>query len=163
MIKGKARIGEKLLLGPDNFGNFQLVQISGIHVKEISVHTVSAGQFCSFQVNTVRDLRRGMVLIDVNTTPVSAYEFECVIWTIDTFQNCRVLKSSYKPLIYTQTITQCAYIIAGPKNVMPNTVMKFKFHFLYHPEYITAGTKLMIKDTFMTALGTIINVKLVNS
>lgn len=159
MIKGKALMGEKLLLGPDTNGNFHSVQISGIHVKEVSVNSVTAGQFCSFQVQTSAELRRGMVLVDHKAHPISAYEFECVIFTIDTCQDSRILKSSYKPLIYTQTITQCAYIVSGPKIVSPNLAIKLKFHFLYNAEYLTIGTKLMIKDTFMTALGTITSVE----
>ncbi|OMJ86445.1 hypothetical protein SteCoe_12025 [Stentor coeruleus] len=159
MIKGKARLGEKLLLGPDLSGKFIPVIVLGIHVKEISVHSVTAGQFCSFQVNKVQELRRGMVLVDVTSNPMPSLEFECLVWTIDDSINTRIIKSSYKPLVYTQTITQCVAIVSGPEQVNPHEIMKFKFHFLYHPEYITIGTKLMIRDTFMTALGTIITVR----
>ena len=163
MIRGVASIGDKVLLGPDSLGSFSPIQILGIHVKEISVQSVYAGQFCSFEVEFAAELRRGMVLVDYKSSPLSAYEFECIIWTIDACQCNRTLKSSYKPLIYTQTITQCVYIVNGPKTVAPNTVMKFWFHFLYHAEYITLGTKLMIKDTFMTAIGTITSIKSISS
>lgn len=163
MVHGKVSVLDKLLLGPDPGGNFHTVHISEIHVKEVAVGSVSAGQFCSFRVNSFPELRRGMVLVDTSSRPMPSYEFECLIWMIGTNQPNRVLKSSYKPLIYTQTITQCAYIIQGPKTIMPNTVMKFRFHFLYHAEYITPGTKLIIKDTFMTALGTITKVNYVSN
>ena len=159
MMKGKVRVGQQLLLGPDSFGNFKEITVLCIRVKETEVFRVNAGQFCSFLVKDPGHLRRGMVLIDLDSIPRTSYEFECLIWTIDSGQPIRNIKSTYKPLIYTQTITQCVYIISGPLTIDPNTIMKFRLRFLYHPEYITNGTRIMIKDTFMTALGTITEIK----
>lgn len=159
MIKGKVRVGQQLLLGPDCYGNFKEITIQSICVKRTEVLRVNAGQFCSFLVKDPGPLRRGMVLIDCNSIPRTSYEFECLIWTIDSGQPIRNVKSTYKPLIYTQTITQCVNIVSGPRTINPNTVMKFRLRFLYHPEYITNGTRIMIKDTFMTALGTVTEIK----
>ena len=158
MIRGKVSTGGKLLLGPDSAEAFQTVEVTGIHVNGVAVAAASAGQFCSFKVGTSPELRRGMVLVDVGARPVPSFEFECVIRIVDEGQSVRALKPSYKPLIYTQTIAQCAFVVAGPKAVAPGGGMKFRLHFLYHAEYITPGTRLMIKDTFMTALGTITRV-----
>ena len=155
MIKGRVRVGQRLLLGPDVNGGFRDVSVQGIRVRHTEVQSVSAGQFCSFLVKSIGELRRGMVLVDCDSVPKISYEFECLIWTIDSGQPIRNLKSTYKPLIYTQTITQCVYIVSGPRTVNPNTIMKFRLRFLYHPEYLTNGTRIMIKDTFMTALGTV--------
>ena len=100
-----------------------------------------------------------MVLLDLSSRPKASMEFDCEISPIDKIQEVRVIKNGYQPLICTQTIRQCARIINENDSEMvlsENTRLKLKF--LYRPEYIEQDTKLMIRDTFVTALGKITKV-----
>ena len=158
VIKGRVDLGTHMLLGPDNSGEFCRVKILGIHCKRVAVRSVRAGQFCSFNVTECGKVRSGMVLLDTNASPKASMEFNCEITPIDNCTETRQLKVSYKPLIHTQTIKQVAGLVCDTEDsieIHPNQTKSLRLRFLYHPEYIEPGTRLMIKDTFMTAVGLI--------
>ena len=173
VVKGTIRALQRLRLGPDNQGRFYNVQILSIHCKRVRVHSVHAGQLCSFHVSlgktaekwlhTTHDLiRKGMVVVDPKANPGAAFEFICEIWPIDNVQTGRCMTEQYKPLIHTQTIRQCVSIVLNGGNTdleissSKRTVVHFRF--LYRPEFLETGTRLLIKDTLMTAMGTIVQV-----
>lgn len=152
--KGVISLGNRLLLGPDNIGNFQNVEIRTIRVKELERVEALAGQFCSLLVAEIVESRKGMVLVDSEKVAKTVYEFECWMWTIDSGLE-RNVKSSYKPLIYMQNSSQCTCIVLGPRIVSSNEPMKFRLRFLYRPEFLEMGSRIMVRDSFMTAVGTV--------
>jgi GTPase len=160
MLKGTVNIGQKMLIGPDLRGLFSQVVIVNIHCKHVHVRSAKAGQFCSFLISQCDGVRPGMVMLDLNCNPKAAIEFECEITPIDKVQENRTIKSNYQPLINTQTIKQCTRILNdGPDiEIVPNQPVILKLRFLYRPEYIEQGTRLMIRDTFVTAIGRITQV-----
>lgn len=160
MLKGTVNSGQKMWLGPDGGGNFIQVVIASIHCKHVTVRSVKAGQFCSFLLKDCSALRPGMVLLDLNTHPYAAFEFDCEILAIDKVHEVRAVTSSYQPLIHTQTIRQCTRILndCGDVKIYPAQMCLLKLRFLYRPEYIEEGTQLMIRDTFITAVGKITRV-----
>lgn len=165
MLQGTVNIGQKMWLGPDNNGLFCQVSILNIHCKHVEVRSVKAGQFCSFLISENTALRPGMVLLDLDCVPRAAFEFECEITPVDKIQEIRVIRSNYQPLIHTQTIKQCAKIATdGPDIALsPGTPTILKLRFLYRPEFIEQGTRLMIRDTFVKAVGKITRVFYLNT
>jgi GTPase len=168
VIRGTVNNGQRMLIGPNNDGGFQSVIIRSIHCKHVAVRSVKAGQFCSFSLSKDINTRRGMVILDQDTQPCAAWEFECSIRAVDSITEIRTFKVNYQPLIHTETIRQCAALVLGDSDketeeltrlkIPPETEVVLHLRFLYHPEYLMQGTKLMIRDTFMTAVGEITKV-----
>ena len=165
MLKGTVNVGQKMLLGPDANGFFCQISILNIHCKHVQVRSVKAGQFCSFLISECYSIRPGMVLLDLNSNPQAAMEFECEITPIDKITEPRIAKPGYQPLIHTQTIRQCTRIIntEGGIEIVPNRPNMLNLRFLYRPEYIEKGTRLMIRDTFITAVGKITKVNYIEN
>ena len=107
--KGKVKSKTKCYLGPDQEGNFKIVEIDNIHCKKIDVAYTYKGQYCSIviknQNNILKEeIKKGMVLLDINSRPVSSKIFEIELWTID--GNRRVIKSTYQPVLNIKHIRQ---------------------------------------------------------
>jgi len=90
------------------------VEISNIHCKKIPVKSVSKGQYCSIWIKSAEkikreDLRKGMVLLDMQIKPVATKTFEADIWTIDGTR--KTLKSKYQPVLYIKHIRQGCRIL----------------------------------------------------
>ena len=107
--KGKVKSKTKCYLGPDQEGNFKIIEIDNIHCKKIDVAYTYKGQYCSIEIknqnNILKDeIKKGMVLLDINSHPVSSKIFEIELWTID--GNRRVIKSTYQPVLNIKHIRQ---------------------------------------------------------
>lgn len=113
--KGLIRSGFKYHLGPYNDGTFKTVEILNIHCKKIPVKSVSKGQYCSIWIKSSsekikrEDLRKGMVLLDMQIKPVATKIFEADIWTIDGTR--KTLKSKYQPVLNIKHIRQGCRIL----------------------------------------------------
>jgi hypothetical protein len=103
-------------LGPYNDGSFKTVDIINIHCKKIPVKSVIKGQYCSIWIKSKEkekikreDLRKGMVLLDMQINPISTRFFEADIWTIDGTR--KLLKSKYQPILFIKHIRQGCRIV----------------------------------------------------
>ena len=109
---GKLRIKSKCYLGPDSNGNFKLIEICDIHCKKVNVTYSYKGQYCSVcikslgPINTLtRDnVKKGMSLIDIRSTPIASKLFEIELWTID--GNTKTFKISYQPVLNIKHVRQ---------------------------------------------------------
>jgi GTPase len=107
--KGKLVSGTNCYLGPDNEGRFKIVEVVNIHCKKIPVNYVYRGQYCSLLIKSeveIRkdEIRRGMVLLDIKTAPVSVKVFEADLWTIDGTK--KIIKYKYQPVLNIKHIRQ---------------------------------------------------------
>ena len=107
--KGKVKAGSKCFLGPDQEGNFRVVEIVNIHCKKIDVAYSNKGQYCSIMIKGLNglnkeDAKKGMVLLDIRSHPVSSRVFEVELWTIDGSR--RVIKNTYQPILNIKHIRQ---------------------------------------------------------
>ena len=61
LMRGLVKVNQNLLIGPDEFGKFQPVQIKGIHTNRLPVKFVRAGQSASFALKKFKrkELRKG--------------------------------------------------------------------------------------------------------
>lgn len=107
--KGKLMSGAKCYLGPDNEGRYKIVDIVNIHCKKIPVKYVYRGQYCSIYIKSdnglkKEDIRKGMVLLDINSAPSSVRLFEAELWTID--GTTKIIKYKYQPILNIKHIRQ---------------------------------------------------------
>jgi GTPase len=152
--KGSLKTGQEVFIGPDNSGNFIKTQIFSIKVKDVESDSVSAGHFCSILVGQVQDMREGMVMVDRKELAKTTFEFQCWVCPINTFKGERETRG-YKPMIYMQNTSQQACVLSGPASIVSGETMKFRFRFLQRPEYLIIGTRIMVNDEFITAMGTV--------
>ena len=77
-----------LLLGPDKTGKFNQVVVKSIHHKRTPVDTAVSGQAVCFNIKPVdtkklqlkrTNFRKGMILVDKNSSPQSIYDFEAEV------------------------------------------------------------------------------------
>lgn len=111
--KGKVKAGSQCFLGPDQEGNFRVVEIVNIHCKKIDVAYTNKGQYCSICIKGLNglnkeDAKKGMVLLDIRSHPVSSRVFEVELWTIDGSR--RIIKNTYQPILNIKHIRQCVRI-----------------------------------------------------
>ena len=111
--KGKIKSKTKYYLGPNNEGNFKIFEIEKIICKKIEVSYSYKGQYCTIIINNQNnlikdDIKKGMVLLDMNIHPISSKIFEIELWSID---GCRqIIKSSYQPILNIKHIRQAVRI-----------------------------------------------------
>lgn len=161
VVKGSVNAGQRMYVGPDDSGGYTPVQVKSIHCKNVQVRSVRAGHFCAFQLSEELTLRKGMVFIDMDSPRLAAFEFVCEFQTTDDIKTERVCKANYKPLVFIHTIRQSAGIVNEDEvlvKILPGDMFTLKLRFLFHPFYLLAGTRVMIRDTFMTATGLITEV-----
>ena len=152
--KGSLAQGQEIFIGPDNNGNFSKTLINSIQIKSQNTDAVKAGHFCSILIDSIPDMREGMVLVDRKELAQTTFEFTCYLCPIDTFKVEKDTKG-YKPMIYTQYSCQQACIISEPTTILPGETIKLKFRFLQRSEYLLIGTRIMINDESLTAMGTV--------
>jgi len=114
--KGTIKSNTSYHLGPYNDGSFKTVDVYYIHCKKIPVKSVNKGQYCSIWIKSKEkekikreDLRKGMVLLDMQINPISTKIFEADIWTIDGTR--KLLKSKYQPILFIKHIRQGCRIV----------------------------------------------------
>lgn len=134
VYKGKIRVHQQLLLGPDNKGKFRKIEVKSLKCLKVSVLNVIAGQICTVAVNFGKDsekflkkvsgqFRKGLVIIHPSLHPIACRKFEAEIASFDT--KPRVISSNYQPLVYTDHIRQTAQIIMEPKKIDEHDIIQF--------------------------------------
>jgi len=124
VIKGSIRKNQVLCLGPDNKGEFHLIEIEAIKCKRVDVRSATCGQNCTLAIkmvkggNPVQEIRRGMVLVEEKTNPRSAYEFMAEIYMYDHSIEDKILRSNYQPVVNTQNTRQACKLIITEDNLL---------------------------------------------
>jgi GTPase len=151
VTKGTLIHDTQYLLGPDVEGNFRCVNLFSIHCKRKSVKTAKKGQFCSILLDdsvTKDNVRSGMVLLNVNSSPKASKSFEAEIWSIN--DEVQKIKYTSQPIVHISHIRQSVRIIkkddCKDEDIIlnPYETYRVNFEFLYSPEYLNEGSHLII-------------------
>lgn len=136
VIKGSIRKNQCLCLGPDNKGQFHLIEIQAIKCKRVDVRSASCGQNCTIAVKflknnaAMQEIRKGMVLVEEKTNPRSAFEFLAEIYLYDHSTEDKILRAHYQPVVNTQTTRQTCKLIITQDNeinsLLPVELKKMK-------------------------------------
>ena len=146
------------MMGPDCQGQFHEVQISSIQVEQTDVPSVNAGQFCSLKLDLSRsagdlkDVRKGIVLVDKKLNPRSFSGFECELHIIFPYSS-RQVTIYYKPLVNIKNTRQCVEIEESPESICAGQVAQMRLRFMKRKEYLRVNDQIIVHDTFMTAVG----------
>lgn len=162
LVSGRVFTGQTLLLGPDKKGEFQKVVVKSIHFKRTSVTEVTCGNSCSINIKSttialkVSDIRKGMVLLDKDSNPKSAYEFEAEVVIL---HHATTIKPKYQAVVHSGVIRQSARVISMSEDLLrTGDKGKVRFQFISSPEYLQEGASVLFREGRTRGLGEVTKV-----
>lgn len=159
LISGKVEVGQELVLGPDSSGKFKHVTVKSIHYKRSGVDEITATNSCCFQIKATNtkfpikreDIRKGMVLLDKDTTYKPCFEFEADVVIL---HHATTIKPKYQAVIHCGVVRQTAQVISMTSELLrtgdKGTV---RFKFLNAPEYLHEGASILFREGRTRGLG----------
>lgn len=166
LIAGKIKKGDKLLLGPFN-GKWININAKSLHDNfRNEIEELNAGESGCVAVKGKSDdttnikgrVRKGVVLINkVNKDAIRYFDAEIAILT----KHSTTIKKGYSPIINCNTIVQTAKIVEiyDEKNVLRcGDKARVKFKFMFRPEYLKNGERLVFRDGRTKGFGKIIRI-----
>jgi len=160
LLSGVVALNHSLLMGPNNQGKFNQVTVKSIHHMRTAVPALLPGQTGAFVVRSrtkehVRQfgIRKGMVLLDASLEPTATRTFCCDVLVLHSQTTMRV---NYQPILYARNVRQCVRIVEMDKEVLRTGVRaRVTFEFMYRPEFLQRGTKVLFTEGKTKAIGTI--------
>jgi len=160
VMAGHVTSGQTLLLGPDGNGNFIPVQIKSVHSKRVPVKQVIAGQSAGFALKKIKRsmIRKGMVLVDPVEKPQATWTFEADVVVL---YHSTTIHTNYQPVVQCMTMRQSAKIT----KILEKDVLRtgdranVRFKFLYRPEYLKIGMRLIFREGRCKGIGIISKVR----
>eukprot|EP01063_Lacrimia_lanifica_P033573 TRINITY_DN6007_c0_g1_i1.p1 TRINITY_DN6007_c0_g1~~TRINITY_DN6007_c0_g1_i1.p1 ORF type:complete len:622 (+),score=238.41 TRINITY_DN6007_c0_g1_i1:63-1928(+) len=158
ITRGSVSVNDTVQLGPDKCGNFRSVQVKSIHVRNLPTKTAAAGVTASFALKKEKRnlIRKGMVLLGKDHPTVCCYEFEADVVVL---YHTTMIQTNYQPVVHCRTVRQSANIsLASEQQLRTGDKAKVRFRFLYHPEFLSVGAKIVFREGRTKGLGTITSV-----
>ena len=178
-VSGHIKIGDKLLLGPNN-GEYIQTQVRSIHCKRVPLEKVEYGSYVCLGLKKVArsNVRKGNVLISIHSNPICVKDFEAEITVLKAHST--TIRPGYQPIIHANTMRQTATLVSiinkinlndkndkNDKNEGDEIINKIdnvlrtgdkatvKFSFCYRHEFIKAGTKLLMAEGKVKVVGVV--------
>ncbi|ELT99327.1 hypothetical protein CAPTEDRAFT_18841 [Capitella teleta] len=158
LLRGSVRQGDQLLLGPSDSGEFQPVRISTIHRNRVPCAFATAGQTACLSLSGIDQwsVRKGMVLLSAQLSPVACLEFEADVYLL--FHSNFICKG-FQTVIHVGNVRQTASIVKMNKNSLEtNEKAVVTFRFLCRPEYIRVGSRLLLREGRTKGMGEVTKV-----
>jgi len=169
LVKGKIKIGDRLLLGPVN-NTYVNIQVKSIHCKRVNIAEVDEGRYVCLAVKKPDDLmvRKGQVVISPIDRTIQVNEFTADITVLKTHST--TIKLGYQPVVHTCSIRQTAQIMDITKKQCArgqdgsDSVLRtgdratIKFRFCYKPEFVRKGFRILMAEGRVKLLGKITEV-----
>jgi len=156
VMGGRIREGDTLLLGPDGLGTFRPVLLKSIHAKRMPVREVRAGNSAGFALKKVKrsEIRRGMVLVHPSVNPRPVWEFTANVVVL---YHSTTIHCNYQPIIQCVSTRQAAKIVGieGKDVLRTGDRSLVRFRFMYHPEYLKPGMRLIFREGRCKGIGVV--------
>jgi GTPase len=160
LISGTVKVGQTLMLGPNNKGEFKAIVVKSIHFKRIIVSEIEAGNSCCFQIKSAdskfplkkEHIRKGMVMLEKQTEYRTVREFEAEVIIL---HHATTIKPKYQAVIHVGVIRQTAQVISIKDKELLRTGDKGQvvFRFINSPEYIHLGANILFREGRTRGLG----------
>ena len=120
MMSGVIHVGDRVAIGPDHSGNFNVTTIKGIHRKRVTVPAARAGQSVTFALKNIRRsaIRKGMVLLHYdkeNPPPKCSKRFEAEVLVL---YHSTTIKPKYQAMVHCGAVRQTASITSMEKQLL---------------------------------------------
>ena len=165
ITKGSIQQNQNLVIGPDSLGHFKEVVIKSVMNHRTAVQTAVCGQSASFAIKAKnskesihkQDVRKGMVLICNTLAPKATWSFEAEVLI---FVSPTTLTVGYAPVLHCMSVRQCARIckIEGKEVLRAGDRAKVVFQWLYRPEFVHEGFRIIFREGRTRGLGSITSV-----
>jgi len=158
LVSGMIHVNQSLLLGPDEFGLFMPVSVKSVHTKRLPVKSVKAGQTAAIALKKVKRsaLRKGMVLVDSSLKPCACREFDTEILVL---YHSTTISINYQAVIHCGVAQQTAKLITLDKQyIRTGDKARARFRFMYWPEYVKEGTRLIFREGRTKGIGKVVRV-----
>jgi GTPase len=165
VTKGSISTNQQLLLGPDSLGHFKEVVVKSTMTHRTSVLKAVCGQSASFAIKAKNskepvhkaDVRKGMAMICKSLHPRATWSFEAEILI---FVSPTTLTVGYAPVLHCMSVRQCARIckIEGKDVLRAGDRAKVIFQWLYRPEFVEEGFRVIFREGRTRGLGSITKV-----
>jgi len=166
LVQGKIRLGDKLIVGPNN-NVYSTVQVRSIHCKRVSMDEVEAGCYVCLGIKKPDSLtiRRGHVAFSIVDRPVQIHEFEAEVTVLRSHST--TIKIGYEPVVHTCSIRQTARIVDitnkqcnrgqndSDKVLRTGDRATLRFQFCYKPEFVRKGFRLLLAEGSVKIIGKI--------
>lgn len=155
ITQGVFRVNDTVLLGPDGFGHFRPVSIKSIHIKGIDSSAAEAGSDAALCLKKEKRsaIRKGNILADTAHPPKSYWQFEAEITIL---YHSTTIAANYEPVIHSTTVRQSARITYVAQEVLRTGDRSLaRFHFLYRPEYMKEGQRLIFREGRTKGIGVV--------
>ena len=166
LVSGTVKVGDKLSLGP-NDGEYKEVTIRSIHCKRVPMQEVKYGSYVCLGLKKIdrKSIRRGNVLVS-RGSEITLTEFDADITVLKAHST--TIKPGYEPIIHTCTMRQSAKLISITNKInardgddtndyilRTGDKATARFRFSYHPEYIKAGSRLLMAEGKVKVIGVV--------
>lgn len=161
---GTAKIGQTLILGPDKQNAYRQVAIKGIHFNRVQVETAFPGQFCTFNLKSLKkkeeldkkDFRKGIVLLDVQKMPKYAIGFQA---DISVLHHATTIKAGYECVMHCGVVRQSVHILKMDKELLrTGDTGKILFRFMYNEEFLQPNSPFLLREGRTKILGYIVKI-----
>lgn len=168
LLKGKAKINENVLIGPDSIGSYKNTQIKSIHYKRVNVESAKPGTYVCFNLKKISKdwVKKGMVIISSLDQPRNVWEFEAEISVLQTHHT--TIKIGYEPNLHINNVSQACTIISIKKFIkktdkidLEDIILRagdkalIKFKFKFRPAYIKEGYRIIFRENKLRGIGLI--------
>ena len=148
ITQGVFKVNDTVYLGPNGNGVYRTAQIKSIQLKGMDVPSVSAGHDAALALKKEKRnaIRKGNVLLDYDPKhpPLAYREFAADIIVL---YHSTTIKSQYEPVIHCSNVRQSAKItLVGTELLRTGDKSRVHFRFLYRPEYMKIGAKLVFRE-----------------
>jgi len=102
------------------------------------------------------NIRKGMVLLE-DENPKAVWEFAAEVLVL---YHSTTISSNYQPVIHCMCVRQCAKIVSlfDKDSLRTGDKAKVKFRFMFRPEYIKVGERLIFREGRTKGLGIITDI-----
>lgn len=164
MLSGVVKTGDKVLIGPDDFGQWSSITVKSIQRKRIDVQETVASQCASFALKKWKrnQIRKGMIIVSsdyfklqplINPTAKACLEFEAEV--IILFHSTTI-GAKYQAMLHCGVVRQTAQM-----TLLSTTVLRtgdrsvVKFTFIQRPEFLKVGMRMLFREGRTKGVGRI--------
>ena len=153
--QGRLKKGDKLLLGPDEFGKFMDVRAKSIEMHYYKKDYAEAGDVVGISIKgaNIDDIKRGMILCDPNYEKNAVRKFEADVAIL---VHPTTIKEGYECITHIETISETVIFEPLDKEYMSaGDTGKVRMQFKYRPFCVKEGQKIIFREGRSKGIGTI--------
>lgn len=169
LISGTIKVGDKLLLGPNN-GKYETVVVRSIHCKRVSLQQVTCGSYVCLGLKKVDrgKIRRGNVLISLKDNQILTSTFSANVSVLRSHST--TIRPGYEPVLHACAMRQSAKLVSisdkknarSPTDTVDDDILRtgdraiVTFKFCFQPEYLKPGMKILLCEGTTKVVGVVI-------